>query len=94
MDAFKAYNDRGREEELQALLHERILMLDGGMGTALQAAELGPADFGGARYEGCNEHLVLTRPEILSKVHADYFEAGADLAATDTFGALRHVLVE
>ncbi|HAH05950.1 MAG TPA: methionine synthase [Elusimicrobia bacterium] len=94
MHGFRRFKDRGRDEELRELLARRILMLDGGMGTVLQSADLGCADFGGARYEGCNEHLALTRPDAIAQVHADYFDAGADIVETDTFGAVRHVLAE
>jgi len=48
---------------LKRLLGERILVLDGAMGTSIQALDLGPDDFGGPELEGCNEHLVLTRPD-------------------------------
>ncbi|MBI5242819.1 MAG: methionine synthase [Elusimicrobia bacterium] len=91
---FQRFENRGREDELKALLEERILILDGGMGTALQAANLSAEDFGGRDYEGCNEHLVLSKPEAVSRVHAGYFEAGADIVETNTFGAVRHVLAE
>ncbi|MFA6029958.1 MAG: methionine synthase [Elusimicrobiota bacterium] len=83
-----------RSNALRTALAERILVLDGAMGTALQSASLSAADFGGARYEGCNEHLVLTRPDAIARVHADYLEAGADIIETDSFGSVRHVLAE
>src|SRR5437868_1220757 len=83
-----------RELELKALLGERVLVLDGAMGTAIQARELGPMDFGGPYLEGCNENLVLTRPQIISEVHDSYLAAGADILETNTFGAIRHVLGE
>ncbi|MFA5138548.1 MAG: methionine synthase [Elusimicrobiota bacterium] len=79
---------------LRELLSRRILVLDGAMGTELQALGLRPEDFGGASHEGCNEHLVFTRPDIVRAVHASYLEAGADIIETNTFGALRHVLAE
>lgn len=69
-------------------------MLDGAMGTQFQDADLSAADFGGASLEGCNENLVLTRPDIVSRVHADYFRAGADIIETNTFGATDIVLAE
>ncbi len=77
-----------------AALAERILVLDGAMGTQIQACELTPADFGGAEYDGCNEHLVLTRPDVIRQIHLDYLEAGADIISTDTFGATDIVLAE
>ncbi len=80
--------------DLRAALRERILVLDGGMGTMLQAAELTADDFGGPDLEGCNEHLVLTRPDVIQGIHEAYFTAGADIVETDTFGATRLVLAE
>src|SRR5881275_1721606 len=79
---------------LRALLAERILVLDGATGTYLQGRDLGPADFGGEAYEGCNEHLVLTRPDVVRDMHEGYLAAGADLIETDTFGGTRIVLAE
>ena len=68
-------------------LRERVLVYDGAMGTQLMALELTPEDFGGARYQGCNEALVLTRPDIVRSIHEAYFEAGADVVETDSFTA-------
>ena len=84
-------------ERIAALLAEldrRILVLDGAMGTLIQSKSLKAADFGGAQYEGCNEHLVLTRPELIEQMHADYFAAGADIVETNTFGGTPLVLAE
>ena len=75
-------------------LRERILFYDGGMGTQLQARNLGPDDFGGARWEGCNDYLSLTRPDVVDGVHAAYFEAGADVVETNSFQASRVRLEE
>ncbi len=77
-----------------AALDERILVLDGAMGTALQAMELGPADFGGAELEGCNEVLVDRRPDAILAVHRSYLRAGADIVETNSFGATPLVLGE
>ncbi len=79
---------------LRQALARRILVLDGAMGTMLQARGLGAADFGGAQYEGCNEHLNLTRPDVVRSIHAAYLEAGADLVSTNTFGCAPYVLGE
>jgi 5-methyltetrahydrofolate--homocysteine methyltransferase len=79
---------------LRAALAQRVLVLDGAMGTMLQAASLGAADFGGAALEGCNEHLNLTRPDIVRDVHRAYVEAGADCISTNTFGCAPYVLAE
>ena len=79
---------------LRDALTRRILVLDGAMGTMLQAAGLTAADFGGPHYEGCNEHLNLTRPDVVRWIHAAYLEAGADLVSTNTFGCAPYVLGE
>ena len=71
-----------------------VLVFDGAMGTNLQVQDLTAADFGGAMYEGCNEYLVVTKPEAVEKVHCDFLEAGADVIETDTFGAASIVLAE
>ena len=83
-----------RSRLLHELLRERILVLDGAMGTMLQQAQLTAADFGGADLEGCNENLVLTRPDVISSIHRQYFEAGADIVETNTFGSTSIVLAE
>src|ERR1051325_7467418 len=79
---------------LRAALEERILVLDGAMGTAIQAMDLRPEDFGGPELEGCNENLVLTRPDAIQRVHRDYIDAGADIIETNSFGSTRIVLAE
>src|ERR1044071_3395468 len=79
---------------LREALSRRILVLDGAMGTMIQAQGLGPDDFGGAAYEGCNEYLNLTRPDVIRAIHAAYLDAGADLVATNTFGCAPYVLAE
>ena len=79
---------------INKLLNERILIFDGAMGTALQDLNLGPDDFGGAALEGCNENLVLTRPAAIQTIHEEYFDSGADIVSTNTFGGIRHVLDE
>ncbi len=75
-------------------MKERILILDGAMGTMIQRENLGPDDFGGEALEGCNEMLVLTRPDIIRGIHEAYFAAGADIVETNTFGATSVVLAE
>jgi len=79
---------------LQSLLAERILVLDGAMGTAIQASGLTPADFGGPSLEGCNENLVITRPDVILDIHRGYLDAGSDIIETDTFGGTSIVLSE
>jgi 5-methyltetrahydrofolate--homocysteine methyltransferase len=80
--------------ELARELARRIVVLDGAMGTMIQAANLTAADFGGERYDGCNEHLNLTRPDVIRGIHAAYLEAGADCVSTNTFGCAPYVLAE
>lgn len=83
-----------RVEALRSAMRERVLVLDGAMGTLLQQLDLKAADFGGAEFEGCNENLVLTRPDIIKDIHARYFAAGADVTETDSFGGTPVVLNE
>src|SRR5216684_4458166 len=83
-----------RARLLRENLQRRILVLDGAMGTMIQARDLGAEDFGGARYEGCNEHLNLTRPDVIRAIHEAYLEAGADLVSTNSFGCAPYVLGE
>jgi 5-methyltetrahydrofolate--homocysteine methyltransferase len=82
--------------QLARLLAERILVIDGAMGTMLQAVPLAEADFRGERFrdhprdlKGDNEILVLTRPDVVEGVHRAYLEAGADILETNTFGSTR-----
>lgn len=83
-----------RLERLERLLSERILVLDGAMGTAIQSLGLTAEDFGGPELEGCNEHLVLTRPDAILGIHRGHLEAGADIVETNTFGGTPLVLAE
>jgi 5-methyltetrahydrofolate--homocysteine methyltransferase len=64
------------------------------MGTALQSRNLTAEDFGGPELEGCNENLVLTRPQIIREIHESYLESGCDIVETNTFGATPLVLDE
>ena len=75
-------------------LRDRVLVYDGAMGTALMALELDDAAFGGPKLHGCNEALVLSRPDIVEGVHVAYLEAGADVLETDSFTASRLKLDE
>lgn len=83
---------RGRA--LLKLVEERIVVFDGATGTRLQGAGLTAEDFGGAAHDGCLENLARTRPDLVARLHASYFEAGADIVETDTFGATPLVLAE
>lgn len=81
-------------QDFLQLLQDRILVFDGAMGTQLQARTLSADDFGGADFEGCNENLVLTRPDVIEDIHRNYLAAGADIIETNTFGATAIVLDE
>ncbi|NYT58069.1 methionine synthase [Alcaligenaceae bacterium] len=80
--------------EFARLLGERILILDGAMGTMIQQYKLSETDFRGERFaehvkdvKGNNELLSLVRPDIITAIHREYLEAGADVIETNTFGA-------
>lgn len=79
---------------LQEQLQKKIMILDGAMGTMIQQEDLSADDFGGEELEGCNEMLVLTRPDVIQRIHEMYFAAGADMVETNTFGATSVVLAE
>src|SRR5687768_7700300 len=66
-------------------LKERIVVFDGAMGTNLQVQNLTLEDFGGLRFEGCNENLLVTRPDAVEKVHAAFLEVGCDVVETNSF---------
>jgi 5-methyltetrahydrofolate--homocysteine methyltransferase len=81
-------------DALERLLCERILVLDGAMGTMIQRHTLTEADFRGERFRnhprdlrGDNDLLVLTRPEVIAGIHDEYFAAGADIIETNTFNS-------
>ena len=83
-----------RIQKLHQLLRERIVVIDGAMGTMIQALELSPEDFGGPNYDGCNEYLNLTKPDVIRNIHQSYLTAGADIIETNTFGSTPLVLAE
>ncbi|MEL6722805.1 MAG: methionine synthase [Pseudomonadota bacterium] len=83
-------------DRLQALMAERILLLDGAMGTMIQRHQLQEADYRGTRFadwpsdlKGNNDLLVLTQPEIIRGIHEDYLAAGCDIIETNTFNGTR-----
>ncbi|QET03082.1 MULTISPECIES: homocysteine S-methyltransferase family protein [Cupriavidus] len=85
-----------RGARLPQLLRERILILDGAMGTMIQRYKLSEADYRGTRFvdhhidvKGNNELLLLSRPQVISEIHEQYLAAGADIIETNTFGATR-----
>ena len=78
--------------DLRAALADRVLVADGAMGTMLQGFDLSLDDFQG--YEGCNEVLNVTRPDVVTAIHEAYLQAGADCIETNTFGANLAALAE
>jgi len=66
-------------------LKERIVVFDGAMGTNLQVQNLTLDDFGGPRFEGCNENLLVTRPDAVETVHAGFLDVGCDVVETNSF---------
>src|SRR5215510_12977642 len=81
-------------QRLEQLLAERILIMDGAMGTMIQRHRLGEADYRGARFQdhprdvqGDNDLLVLTRPDVIESIHHAFCEAGSDIIETNTFTA-------
>src|SRR5262245_52376607 len=83
-----------RGAALPALLKQRIVMIEGAMGTMIQQHKLTESDFRGERFKdhgkdlkGNNDLLVLTRPDVIQGIHESYLQAGADLIETNTFGA-------
>ena len=83
-----------RTDELTALLNQRILIMDGAMGTMIQSYKLGETDYRGACFadhghdlKGDNDLLVLTQPDVIRAIHNAYLEAGADVISTNTFNS-------
>src|SRR5207247_8602512 len=86
---------------LEALLTERILLLDGAMGTMIQRARLAEEDYRGARFRdwqrelrGHNDLLSLTQPRLIRDIHAQYLQAGADIIETNTFNSTSVALAD
>jgi 5-methyltetrahydrofolate--homocysteine methyltransferase len=69
------------------LIAERVVVYDGAFGTYVQTLDLGPDDFGGEAYEGCNELLVVTRPDVIAGMHDAFFQIGVDIVETASFGS-------
>src|ERR1039457_6039213 len=86
--------EQGRQQpnksDFLKTLAERVVIYDGGLGTCIQQCSPTLDDFWGK--ENCSEVLVLSRPDIVRKIHEDYFAAGADVVETNTFGGSRIVL--
>src|SRR6476661_4877339 len=72
----------------------RVLVFDGAMGTNIQLHHPTADDFGGKSLEGCNDHLVLTRPDIIQSIHESFLAVGCDVVETCTFQSTPHRLEE
>jgi 5-methyltetrahydrofolate--homocysteine methyltransferase len=77
-----------------AALADRVLVYDGAMGTNIQRHDPTPEDFGGKALEGCNDNLVLTRPDIIQSIHESFLAVGCDVVETCTFQSTPHRLKE
>jgi 5-methyltetrahydrofolate--homocysteine methyltransferase len=75
-------------------LKEKVLVFDGATGSTLQTYGLTADDFGGTNLEGCNEYLCISKPEVVTKLHSYFLEAGADVIETNSFGSASIVLTE
>ena len=75
-------------------LARRVLIYDGAMGTSIQSYQLNAQDYGGQATEGCNEYLLLSKPEVIEEVHAGFLEVGCDVLETDSFTGSRLKLEE
>src|SRR5689334_8056185 len=89
------------EQQLKDLMRERILVLDGAMGTLIQRHQLSEEQFRGERFadhsrdlKGSNEVLNLTQPQIIRAIHDEYLDAGADIITTNTFNGTAVSLAE
>ncbi|MEX2468873.1 MAG: methionine synthase, partial [Pseudohongiellaceae bacterium] len=90
-------DSKNSEQLLRQALEQRILLLDGAMGTMIQSKKLSDADFRGERFKdfphdlsGNNDLLTLTQPDVIRDIHRAYLEAGADIVETNTFNATRN----
>ena len=77
--------DRTTESRYLQELSRRVLVYDGAMGTNIQRYNLSPDDFGGKALEGCNDNLVLTRPDVIQAIHESFLAVGCDVVETCTF---------
>ncbi len=66
---------------------DHVVIFDGAMGTNIQRCHLTADDFGGEQYNGCNDYLVITRPDVIEEIHASFLSVGSEVVETDTFRA-------
>lgn len=75
-------------------IHDHVVIFDGAMGTSIQSYDLSAEDFGGEHLEGCNDYLVITRPDIIQEIHESFLAVGCEVVETDTFRGNRLTLGE
>jgi 5-methyltetrahydrofolate--homocysteine methyltransferase len=75
-------------------IRDHVVIYDGAMGTNIQLYKLTAADFGGEKLNGCNDYLVITRPDVIGEIHRSFFEAGSEVVETCTFRSNRLTLKE
>jgi len=75
-------------------IEDHVLIFDGAMGTSIQQYNLTADDFGGESYDGCNDYLVITRPDVIEAIHASFLAVGSEVIETNTFRSNRITLAE
>src|SRR5260221_4506410 len=75
-------------------LKDHVLIYDGAMGTSIQRHNLTAEDFGGEKLNGCNDYLVITRPDVIEEIHASFLHVGSEVIETNTFRSNRLTLGE
>ncbi|MCC6614346.1 MAG: methionine synthase [Anaerolineae bacterium] len=88
--ATRTYSNRRYLDAVQ----DHVVIFDGAMGTSIQNYKLNAEDFGGERYNGCNDFLVITRPDVIEAIHASFLSVGSEVVETDTFRSNPLTLVE
>src|SRR5215208_2937898 len=100
MSELRTSSESGRTSGSQApsayldAIARRVVVFDGAMGTNIQRHHPTPEDFGGKALEGCNDNLVLTRPDIIQSIHESFLAVGCDVVETCTFQSTPHRLKE
>src|SRR5215813_538077 len=75
-------------------IKDHVLIFDGAMGTSIQRYKLTAEDFGGEKLNGCNDYLVITRPDVIEEIHASFLRVGSEVIETNTFRSNRITLGE
>ena len=75
-------------------LARRVLVFDGAMGTSIQRYNLSAGDFGGEKLWGCNDYLVISKPQVIEEIHSSFLKVGCDVLETCTFRANRLTMRE